>query len=71
MYTSNELAYEIAVLIADAVVYQAKRLVEVPADSDARAALRTERRRVKDSSDWLDSLITERMALDAETKKVP
>jgi hypothetical protein len=71
LYTSTELAYEIAALIADAVVTQAKHLVAIPADADARAAIRSERRRIKDSSDWLDRLITERMALDAEREKVP
>lgn len=71
LYTSTELAYEIASLVADAVVSQAKRLVELPADKEARAALRSERRRIKDSPDWLDRLITERMALDAEQKNTP
>jgi hypothetical protein len=58
-------------MLANAVVTQARQLVEVPSDSESRAALRKERRRIKDSSDWLDRLISERMALDAETKKVP
>jgi hypothetical protein len=71
LYTPTELAYEIAALIAEAVITQAQRLVELPADKDARAALGRERMRVKNSSDWLDRLISERMAQDAETKKVP
>lgn len=73
LYTPTELAYEIAALIADAVVTQSRELMATSGDihGPEATARREERRRVRDSSDWLDRLITERMALDAEAKKVP
>jgi hypothetical protein len=65
------LAYEIAVLLADYVVREARRLVELPSDKAARAALRTERTRIKNSTDSIDLLIAERMQLDAIQQKKP
>jgi hypothetical protein len=49
-------------------VREARRLVELPSDKAARAALRTERNRVKISADPLDILVAERMRLDAAKK---
>jgi hypothetical protein len=59
------------VLLADFVVREARRLVELPSDKAARAALRTERTRIKNSTDPIDLLITERMQLDAAQKQKP
>lgn len=56
-------------LLADAVISEARRLVTLPQDKAAREALRKERLRIKDSADWFDQLIVERMALDAEREK--
>lgn len=73
LYTSSSLAHEIAVLLADAVIYQSKWLRTVSGDihgPDATAR-RSERRRLMDSKDWFDRLIVERMACDAEQQKAP
>jgi hypothetical protein len=59
------------VLLADGIVEAATWLATSPADKEAAAALRKERRRVHDSTDWFDELIVERMQLDAERKAQP
>jgi hypothetical protein len=69
LYTTASLAHEIAVLFADAVADKARELVSLPADKEARATLRTERTRVKNSTSWFDVLVAERMALDAEREQ--
>ncbi len=58
-------------LLADYVVREARRLVELPSDKEARARLRTERTRIKNSTDSIDLLIAERMQLDAAQKQKP
>jgi hypothetical protein len=65
------LAYEIAVMLADFVVREARRLVELPSDKAARKALSTERNRIKHSTDRLDMLIAERMRIDAAQQQKP
>jgi hypothetical protein len=58
-------------MLADYVVREARRLVELPSDKEARAALRTKRNRIKNSTDSIDLLIAERMQLDAAQKQKP
>lgn len=73
LYTIDTLTAEIVALWADAVIEQARALASTSGDihSPEAKARRSERRRVKSSDAWLDRLIAERMALDAEVKKVP
>lgn len=69
LYTVSSLAHEIAVLFADVIVDKARELRTIPPDKTSAEAVRKERTRVKKSDDWLDRLIAERMALDAEREQ--
>jgi hypothetical protein len=68
--TMGELAHEIALLWADAVIYHAKRLTaREGATIEERAALMRERIAIKQSKDWFDGLVVERMAIEHEQQK--
>ena len=68
--TPHELAHEIALLWADAVIYHAKRLTaREGATIEERAALMRERVEIKASKDWFDQLVAERMAIEEARQK--
>jgi hypothetical protein len=68
--TLTALAHEIALLWADAVIYHAKRLTtREGATVEERGALMRERVRIKQSKDWFDQLVVERMAIELERQK--
>jgi hypothetical protein len=57
---------EIALLMADAIVREARRLQAKTSDSKERAALNKEYATLEASHDWFDMLIVERIGLDAK-----
>jgi hypothetical protein len=56
---------EIAMLLADTIVSEARRLRERTSDQKERRKLDKEWRATKQSTDWLDRLIVERVEQDA------
>ena len=65
--TPRELQHEIARLVADAVMREARDLGPSP-DKQERLARMRRRLRLKQSDDWFDQLILERWRLD-ETRR--
>lgn len=57
---------EIATLLADAVIREARRISTRVSDKKERRALDREYQKLKQSSDWFDQLIVERILLDAK-----
>lgn len=71
LFDAGALAHEIAILLADSIIEQARHFRALPTDKAAREALRKERTRIKHSNDWFDRLIAARMAHDAAQEAKP